>query len=154
MKKLITISLALVLSLSAYSQTSGFGIGAIVGSSVDFSLKYWTSESTAIAAAAGFDLYGYAGFHATGDFLFHLWGWDAGQDQMKIYLGPGMGLGVYSGYAENFGMSLRAVSGIGYYFHNIPLELIAEVVPTFGIFGPWDGFDPWVDWYVGARWYF
>ena len=154
MKKLITISLALVLSLSAYSQTSGFGIGAIVGSSFDFSMKYWTSESTAIAAAAGFDLYGYGGFHATGDFLFHIWGWNAGQDQMKIYLGPGMGIGIYSGYAENFGMSLRAVSGIGYYFHNIPLELIADVVPTFGIFGPYDGFDYWADWYVGARWYF
>ncbi len=34
MKKLIIISLALVLSLSAYSQTSGFGIGATVGTNI------------------------------------------------------------------------------------------------------------------------
>ena len=91
MKKLITISLALVLSLSAYSQTSGFGIGANLGSSLDFSLKYWTGETTAIAAAAGISFWNYGGVHLSGDFLFHLWGWEAGQDQMKVYLGPGIG---------------------------------------------------------------
>jgi hypothetical protein len=154
MKKLITISLALVLSLSAYSQTSGFGIGANLGSSIDFSLKYWTSESQAIAAAAGFNFLNYNGFHLTGDYLFHLWGWDAGQDQMKIYLGPGLGLGFYSGYSDNFGLSIRAASGLGYYFHNIALELHADVVPMVGVVGPWDGADFDVAYFVGALWYF
>jgi hypothetical protein len=154
MKKLITISLALVLSLSAYSQTSGFGIGANLGSSFDFSLKYWTSESTAIAAAAGFNFWNYGGFNVSGDFLFHLWGWEAGQDQMKIYLGPGLGMGFYSGYSDNFSMTIRAASGIGYYFHNIALELHADAVPGVGIFGPWSGADFDAAYFVGARWYF
>ncbi len=154
MKKIITLSLALVLSLSVYSQTSGFGIGANLGSSLDFSMKYWTSESTAIAAAAGFTFWNYGGFHASGDFLFHLWGWNAGEDQMKVYLGPGLGIGVYTGYSDNFSMTIRAASGVGYYFHNIPLELHADLVPGVGIFGPWSGADYDPGYFVGARWYF
>jgi len=154
MKKLLIISLALLLSFSAYSQTSGFGIGAIVGSSVDFSMKYWTSENTAIAAAAGFHFWSYGGFHANADFLFHLWEWDVAQDMMKVYLGPGLGFGVYTGYVDNFSMSVRAPGGVGYYFHGFPLEAFAEIVPTLGLFGPWNGTDPYLAYYVGARWYF
>ncbi|MDX2432754.1 MAG: hypothetical protein QNK35_17585 [Bacteroides sp.] len=154
MKKLVIISLALVMSISAYSQTSGFGIGANLGSSLDFSLKYWTSENTAIAAAAGFSFWNYGGFHASGDFLWHLWGWSAGKDQMKVYLGPGVGMGIYSGYSQNFAMSVRAASGVGYYFNNIALELHADIVPMVGLFGPWSGADFDVAYFVGARWYF
>lgn len=149
MKKLITISLALVLSLSAYSQTSGFGIGANLGSSIDFSLKYWTSESTAITAAAGFNYFNYSGFHISGDFLFHLWEWNAGQDQMKVYLGPGVGLG----FGSEFHVTIRAASGVGYYFHNIPLELHANIVPGLGVAG-WDGVTNDPSFFIGGRWYF
>lgn len=164
MKKLIIISLALVLSLSAYSQTSGFGIGATVGTNIDFTIKYWTGETTAIAAAVGFDWTGgYGGIHVSGDFLFHLWSFDVGQDQMKVYLGPGVGFGFAVGnyywddyYWNDYSrvwMTLRAPGGVGYYFHNIPLECFAELVPGFDIFGPY-GFDFRWNSYVGARWYF
>jgi len=153
MKKIIIASLALVLSVNAFSQTSGVGIGAIVGSSFDFSAKFWVSENTAFALAAGLDFYAWGGFHVTGDYLIHQWGWDVGQDQMKVYLGPGIGFGFHSGYINNFSMNLRAASGVGYYFHNIPLECFVDVVPGADVFGP-DGF--YFRWssYVGARWYF
>ena len=154
MKKLITISLALLLSLSVYSQTSGFGIGANLGNSLDFSLKYWTGESSAIAAAAGFSFWSYGGFHVSGDYLFHPWEWNAGKDLMKVHVGPGIGMGFFSGYSNNFGVSVRAASGVGYYFHNIALELHADVVPMLGLYGPWSGVDPDVGYFVGARWYF
>ncbi len=97
MKKLVTISLALVLSISAFSQTSGIGIGAELGTVVDFTAKFWTSETTAVALAAGFDWGGYGGLHVNGDFLFHLWSFDVGQDMMKVYFGPGVGLGYAMG---------------------------------------------------------
>jgi len=73
---------------------------------------------------------------------------------MKVYLGPGIGMGFYSGYSQNVGMSLRAASGVGYYFHNIALELHANIVPMVGVFGPWDGADFDGGYFVGARWYF
>jgi len=156
MKKLILVSLALVISLSAISQTEGFGIGAIVGSTVDFSVKLWTSEKTAFAAATGFDWGSYGGFHVSGDFLFHNWSFDVAQDMMKVYFGPGVGMGVYLGslyYSSNLWVTLRAPGGVGYYFHSMPLEAFAEVVPGLDLFGPWDVNFRWSS-YVGARWYF
>lgn len=156
MKKLILVSLALVISVSAISQTEGIGIGAIFGSTVDFSVKMWTSETTAFAAAAGFDWGTYGGVHVSADFLFHNWSFDVAEDMMKVYFGPGVGLGVYTGslyYSSNLWMTLRAPGGVGYYFHSFPLEAFVEFVPGVDIFGPW-GFDFRWSSYIGARWYF
>jgi hypothetical protein len=153
MKKLILISLALVLSFNAFSQTEGIGIGAILGSSFDFSVKLWTGEKTAFDAAVGFDLGTYGGVHFNADFLYHNWSWDVLEDEMKVYFGPGAGMGFHSGYSNNVSMSLRAPGGVGYYFHSFPLEAFAEIVPGFDIFGPW-GFNFRWGSYVGARWYF
>ncbi len=159
MKKLVTISLALMLSISAFSQTSGIGIGAELGTVVDFTAKFWTGETTAVALAAGFDWGGYGGLHVNGDFLFHMWSFDVGQDMMKVYFGPGVGLGVYLGTYYSYDtyskvwFTLRAPGGVGYYFHNMPLECFAEFAPGVDIFGPY-GFDFRWNSYVGARWYF
>ena len=74
MKKLLLISLALALSFGAFAQTSGTGIGATVGTNINFSAKFWTGETTAFAAAIGLDYYSsYGGVNLTGDYLFHLW---------------------------------------------------------------------------------
>ena len=53
MKKLVLVSLALVLSFSAIAQTEGIGIGAILGTTVDFTAKFWLSEKSAFVASAG-----------------------------------------------------------------------------------------------------
>ena len=73
MKRLILVSLTVLLSFGVFAQDSGIGIGAIVGSTVDFTVKIWTGEKTAFAAAAGFDWGTYGGLHVSGDFLFHNW---------------------------------------------------------------------------------
>jgi hypothetical protein len=153
MKRLFIASLALILATGAFAQTEGWGIGAILGSSFDFSAKYWTGESTAFALAAGFEFGSYGGVHFTGDYLFHPWSWGVGQDQMKVYLGPGFGMGIHPNQSSGFSMNLRGASGLGYYFHNIPLECIVDLVPSVDLFGPWDFHFRWVS-YIGARWYF
>lgn len=160
MKKIAIISLALVLSISAFSQTSGTGIGVSIGTNFDFTAKFWTGETSAFAVAAGFDYSGYyGGIHATGDYLFHLWSFDVGQDMMKVYFGPGVGVGMslatyysWESYSRVW-LTVRAPGGVGYYFHNIPLECFVEVAPGLDIFGPYGVNDRW-DSYVGARWYF
>ena len=150
MKKIIIASLAIVLSMNAFSQTSGIGIGATLGSNLNFSAKFWVSESNAFQLAAGLDFGTWGGFHITGDYLFHLWGWDVGQDQMKVYFGPGVGFGFHP---SAFSMNFRPTSGVGYYFHKIPLECIFDIVPAFDLFGPLDFEFNWAS-YIGARWYF
>jgi hypothetical protein len=76
MKKLVIISLALTLSAGAFAQTSGIGIGAILGSNVDFTAKFWLSEKNAFVASTGFYIWGYGGFHVNADFLIHNWTFD------------------------------------------------------------------------------
>ena len=153
MKKLTTITLALFLSLSVFSQTSGVGIGVSLGSSADFTAKFWTGEKTAFAVAAGIDYAYYGGVHFSGDFLIHNWSFDIAEDMMKVYFGPGVGVGIHPSYYNNISVSIRAPAGVGWYFHNIPLECFAEVVPTFYVAGPF-GFDFSPGGYIGARWYF
>ncbi len=176
MKKLILVSLAAILSINALAQDSGTGIGAIIGTNVHFTAKFWTGETTAFAAAIGFDYYssnvygysgysgsgGYGGLNLTGDYLFHLWSFDLGQDMMKVYFGPGIGIG-YSTYSYSYyytlnsysrlWLTVRAPGGVGYYFHNIPLECFVEFAPGLDIFGP-QGLHSRFRSYIGARWYF
>jgi len=160
MKKLLIVSLALMLSLGAFAQTEGTGIGAILGTSTDFTAKFWLSEQNAFVASAGFDWGTWGGIHANADFLFHLWSFDVAQDQMKVYFGPGIGIGVslwttwYSYYEySRFRITPRAPGGVGYYFHGFPLEAFVEFAPGFDIIGPY-GFNFRWDSYIGARWYF
>lgn len=156
MKKLILICLAAFLSFNAIAQDSGIGVGAILGSTVDFTAKFWMSEKTAFVTSAGFDIWGWGGFHANADFLLHNWSFDVAQDQMKVYFGPGIGVGVYLGtfyYSSNLWLTIRGPVGAGYYFHNMPLEAFVEIAPGIDIFRPWSGFFRW-DSYIGARWYF
>ena len=156
MKKILIASLALILSYTAFSQESGTGIGAKVGTNFDFTAKFWTSERDAFVASAGLDFGSNGGFHASADYLIHAWSFDVAQDKMKVYFGPGIGMGVYLGslyYSSNFWLTARAPGGVGYYFHNIPLECFVEYVPGVDVIGPW-GFSYRWESYVGARWYF
>jgi hypothetical protein len=162
MKRIIIVSLALALSLGAFAQTSGVGIGVILGTTVDFSAKFWMTETTAFDAAIGFDYGGYGGVHLNADYLIHNWSFDVAQDIMKVYFGPGVAVGFTTGYNDYYWdthqyskvrFTVRAPGGVGYYFHGFPLEAFAEIVPGVDIIGPY-GFNFRWDSYVGARWYF
>jgi hypothetical protein len=96
--------------------------------------------------------------HANLDYLIHNWSFSVFQDEMKVYFGPGIGLG----FINDFDIQLRAPGGVGYYFHSFPLEAFYEIVPYLNIdvSDPFQNTTPaYVDWghiitYVGARWYF
>jgi hypothetical protein len=156
MKKIVLVTLALAFTAGMYAQTSGVGIGARIGNSLDFTAKFWMSEKNAFAVGAGIDYWYYGGgFKVDGDFLIHNWTIDIAQDQMKVYFGPGVGVGFYSGWynTSNVAVYLRAPGGVGYYFHSFPMEAFVDLVPTIDVVGP-SGFNfRWLS-YVGARWYF
>ena len=98
MKKLVLVSLAAFLSFNAIAQDSGIGIGVLIGTTFDFTAKFWMSEKTALVTSAGFDYGGaWGGLHVNADFLIHNWSFDVAQDVMKVYFGPGIGVGVYLG---------------------------------------------------------
>lgn len=157
MKKIVLVSLAAILSFNAMAQDSGIGIGALIGTTVDFTAKFWMSEKTAFVASTGFDYGGYGGLHVNVDYLFHNWSFDVAEDMMKVYFGPGLGVGFYMGnyygaYSSVW-FTIRAPGGVGYYFHGFPLEAFVEFAPGLDVVGPYGVNFRW-DSYVGARWYF
>jgi hypothetical protein len=152
MKKIILLSLALFLSVGAFSQGSGIGIGVMLGDPTGFSAKWWTSEKTAIDLGVGASFfssyYGYATFRIHGDFLLHNWSFDVAEDKLLVFFGGGLSTGI-SRY--NFHLGIRAPGGVAWHFHSIPLEAFAEIVPGIEI-TPDFRFD--FQSAIGARWYF
>ena len=177
MKRSFVLALALFFSINLMAQNSGFGLGAIVGSSVDFSVKWWMGEKTALHGAIGYDytnpidnnISSPGGVHLNVDYLIHKWWIDIAQDQMAVYFGTGVGIGLYRfyewdpihyywsvDYGTAFSLTVRAPVGAAYHFHGFPLEAFIELVPAFQPFGPGTFGNHWFWWgsYVGAHWYF
>ena len=149
MKRTFLAIIALFLSIQALPQNSDFGIGLILGNPTGFSVKYWTGEKTSIAASIGYHIGHIDHLRLNADFLIHNWSFDSEQDLIRIYFGPGVGLG----FISELSISVRAPVGVAYFFHTIPIEAFAEMVPTLQIIGPED-IDFRMGGYIGARWYF
>lgn len=149
MKRMILLLFALCLASNAWPQKDDFGLGLILGNPTAFSIKWWTGDRSAIDASLGYHYGNMNHLHLNTDLLLHLWAFEKEQDLIKIYFGPGAGLG----FISDLNITLRAPVGTGLYLHNIPLELFAEVVPLLKIIGPGDS-RFLIDGYIGARWYF
>lgn len=114
------------------------GIGGVIGESVGATAKYWLSGSQALDAALGGDG-GHPDFQA--DLLLH--GWNLAQPsggKLGLYAGVGLEL------EDDRGAGLRLPLGASFLPAPSPLELFAELVPTF-----WHGSE--LGWGVGLRYY-
>ena len=138
-----------ILSINSFAQKGDFGMGIILGNPTSVSVKLWTGEVTAIDASLGYR-YGSANhLYLNTDFLFHLWAIEKEEGTIKIYFGAGAGLG----FISDLSFPIRVPVGAALFLDNIPLELIAELVPTVQVFGEGDiRFK--MEGYLGARWYF
>lgn len=149
MKRNILILFVLCLASNAFPQKGDFGIGLILGNPTAFSIKWWTGNKSAIDASLGYHYGDMNHLHLNSDLLLHLWTFEKEQDLIRIYFGPGAGLG----FISDLSITVRAPVGAGLYLHNLPLELFAELVPLLQIIGPGDS-RFLMDGYIGARWYF
>lgn len=149
MKKVILVLSMVLLTTSAFSQKGDFGMGLILGNPTSFSVKLWTGNLTALDASLGYR-YGRANhLYLNTDFLFHLWAFQKEEGIIKIYFGAGAGLG----FVSDLSFSIRGPLGAALFLHKIPMELFAEPVPAFQLFGEGD-FRFRMEGYIGARWYF
>ena len=141
------IFLTIMLNGIGFSQSSGLGIGAIVGEPNGLNMKMWSTQNTAlefvIAYSLVFDnLYGHA------DYLIHNFSLiQPAQGQAPVFFGIGANLIA----SEEPAMGIRIPLGIAYLFANAPLDIFAQVVPTVGIL-PGTGFD--LGGGIGGRFYF
>jgi len=149
MKRIILLLYAAFLAINAFPQKGDFGMGIILGNPTAFSVKWWTGNKSAIDASLGYHYGNMDHPHLNTDLHLYLWSFQKEADLIKVYLGPGAGMG----FISDLSITARAPVGAALYLTALPLELFAELVPLLQIIGP-DGTRFKIDGYIGARWYF
>lgn len=130
MKKSLLVVVALVISLSAFSQDYSRAVGLRLGSSIGASYKTFLNSDRAVEGILDIDIIDrdYTKIKFAGYYQFHF---DVNVDGLSLYAGPGASAGVYTNgrYRNNFAMSLDGMGGVEYKFNNAPLVLAFDWVP-------------------------
>lgn len=151
MKKLFVL-LLIFLSFACntiFSQEKDLGIGVILGDPSGLSAKYWTSDENAIDLGIGYSFMGPgSGVSIHLDYLYHLDDLINSEPRFPIYYGFGLRFRFPSHEPNGFGA--RGVIGILYYPENLPIDLFAELAPSFRLL-PNTAID--LSFGVGARYY-
>lgn len=133
--------------MSAFSQSSGLGVGVILGEPTGLSVKKWTSRTTAIDAAAAWSLVGNSYIHFHVDALVHSFNMvDVQSGKLPLYIGVGGRILL----ASDPRVGVRIPFGAAYHLHSAPFEFFVEIAPTLDIL-PASGFD--IDGGFGLRYY-
>jgi len=148
MKKLFLVLIAATFSLGMFAQNDGFGLGAVFGEPTGLSAKLWTSQKTAVDAAAAWSFAGSGFFHIHADFLIHNFDLiSVSEGQLPLYFG----IGAFMDFASELGLGIRVPLGLAYHFESAPLDVFAEVAPGLSLL-------PGTDFYfgggIGIRYYF
>lgn len=137
MKKLLILTIVSLAAMTAAAtaQTSGTGVGIIVGEPTGITLKHWISSNTAIDAAAAWSFSGDADLHVHVDWLHHNWyllkdETDITEGELPIYFGIGGRVKVQD---EDSMVGVRFIAGVAYMFENSPLEVFFEIAPIMDL---------------------
>jgi len=148
--KLYTAGILLLLQTAVLSSQNGqIGLGITLGNPTGITAQYRTGENTAVSAVFGRQISGINHLLLAADFLYHPWTFDSENDVIRLYAGPGIGLG----FVSDLNISLRAPLGGAYFFHSLPLQMFAEFVPALILKGE-EGIRFRPGGYLGLRWFF
>jgi hypothetical protein len=112
------------------AQSSGPGLGIIVGEPTGISFKYWTGSTTAFDAALAWSFTDEGAFHIHGDYLFH--------NMRLISVPDGMlpfyyGIGARIKTANDTKFGIRVPLGLAYLFQTAPIDIFLEIVPILDL---------------------
>ncbi|KAA0265805.1 MAG: hypothetical protein EDM75_01650 [Chlorobiota bacterium] len=138
----------LFLTISAYAQTGGFGLGIIVGEPTGLSGKYYLSESHAIDGAVAWSFKKDAALHIHADYLYHDNSFlNVTKGRLPLYVGIGGRIKLQ----DKSRIGVRVPVGIAYEFPKAPVDVFVEIVPLLDII-PDTQFD--FNGAIGVRYYF
>ena len=146
--KFAMVLFVLVFLSTVKAQSSGVGLGLIVGEPTGISFKYWTGSTTAIDAALAWSFIDGGAFHIHGDYLFH--------NMRLISVPEGLlpfyyGIGARIKTANDTKLGVRVPLGLAYLFQSAPVDIFLEIVPILDL-------TPKTDFAInaalGARYYF
>ena len=126
----LIFSLLFIVSVNTYSQSSGFGVGVMIGEPTGISLKNWISGTTAldVGVAWGFDKKG--AFHVHSDYLIHDYELiKTSHGRLPVYYGIGGRILLTS----DSRVGIRWIVGLDYMFRKTPIDIFFEVVPIFDL---------------------
>lgn len=159
--------LAVMLSLASRSQaqSSGFGLGIILGEPTGLSMKGWTGPTTAIDGALAWNFWHGSYLHLHADYLFHNMELiHVAKGKLPLYYGPGLRIESWTGedHWDRHGhwdghddqradLAFRFPVGLDYLPAVTPLDVFLEVVPTLVLTpASWVEFDGG----IGVRYWF
>lgn len=128
--KLLSVFLLLLFIPITKAQSSGVGLGIIVGEPTGVSFKYWTGSTTAFDAALAWSFIDEGAFHIHGDYLFH---------NMRLISIPEGKLPFYYGIgariktANKTRLGVRVPLGLAYLFQDAPVDIFLEIVPILDL---------------------
>jgi hypothetical protein len=131
MRTKFAMLLFVLVSLSTVkAQSSGVGLGLIVGEPTGISFKYWTGSTTAIDAALAWSFIDGGAFHIHGDYLFH--------NMRLISVPEGLlpfyyGIGARIKTANDTKLGVRIPLGLAYLFQSAPVDIFLEIVPILDL---------------------
>jgi len=132
-KSFISLFAVLLITVGAFGQNSGLGIGL---STDGLTGKYWMGSTNALAVHWNF------GSALIADYLFDMPELlKITDNETPVYYGAGITLGTHKGLDDDlektteFDLGVRGVIGMGYYLSSFPVDIFIENTPTLKILG-------------------
>jgi len=147
-KALILTYFILALLEVGLGQTSGFGVGVILGEPTGISVKNFVSRSTAVDGALAWSFDDGDALHIHADMLYHKFDqFDIDHGHLALYYGPGARLA----FGKHLWLGVRFPIGLSYTLDGHIFETFLELVPIFNL-TPRTNFD--IQAGLGIRFYF
>jgi hypothetical protein len=140
-------------------EKGAFGVGIVLGEPTGIAAKLYLGDN-AVQGAVGFGFIE-GGGSAHVDYVFHPWILEEREGfELIAYLGPGARLAYIDGGAggdDHWAVGARGVIGLLFEFHEIPIDVFAEVAPVLQfrfVEGEDNGVGFGFEGGLGARYYF
>ena len=149
MKSTLLVLIMCFLSASVMASEGDMGVGAMVGSPIGVSSKYWLGESSAVDGGIGFSLGSKTNMSVHSDFLLHSMGALVLNDTQLLDLYAGLGGRIK--FADEISVGLRIPVGIAHMVQDKNADMFAEIAPVIDFISR-TGVD--LNAIIGARYYF
>ena len=124
-KNIIIFLLFMAFNISTNAQSSGFGLGFVLGEPTGISAKLWKGNTKAFQGAIAWSFGKNDAVRLQTDHLWHFPGIEISMAKLPYYLG----IGVSVTFADKFVLAARIPVGIDFQFSNLPLDLFLEIAP-------------------------
>lgn len=125
------ILVMIIFSSISFAQSSGFGLGILLGQPTAISAKLWTTSSTAFDFGLGYSFESENRVHIHADYLFHVKNIFNTSENISLYYGPGARLKLYENDDSRLGVRIDV--GLVWIPRNAPIDVFIELAPIMDI---------------------